>query len=216
MKFTRSNPSPRYRELQTMYRQLHEEGEEHLGLAAERTFNGMSVLPQVARIKSLIDRTGARTILDYGSGKGQQYNVSPVQGTDGSKFESIMDLWDVDFVHCYDPAYKPYSDLPQGHFDGVISTDVLEHCPEEDIPWIIEEMFAFAERFLYANIASYPASKRLPNGENAHCTIRPGEWWQNVLREAADRHPGIKWQIWVQTIEIIDGGQKLVERCYEQ
>ena len=212
MNFTRSNPSARYLELQSMYRQLHEEGEKHLGMPAEKTFNGMSLVPQITRIKGLIERTDARTILDYGSGKGQQYALS-LRGNDGSEFTNVMDFWGVDSVHCYDPAYAPFSTLPQGRFHGVVSTDVLEHCPEQDIPWILDEIFAYAERFVYANIACYPAQKRLPNGENAHCTIRPSAWWEELLREVASRYQGVEWQIWVQTIEAEAGGSRLVERC---
>jgi hypothetical protein len=54
----------------------------------------------------------------------------------------------------------------------VISTDVLEHCPGKvNVPWIVDEMFGYATRFVFANVAVIPAGKRLPNGENAHCTI---------------------------------------------
>lgn len=215
MNFTRSNPSTRYQELQAMYRQLHREGEKHLGLPAEKTFNGLSLLPQLVRIKSMIERTGACTILDYGSGKGQQYALSPLVAGNESRFDDVLDFWGVDSVHCYDPAYEPYSTLPSGRFDGVISTDVLEHCPEEDIPWIIDEIFSFADRFVYANIACYPATKRLPNGENAHCTIRPSVWWEDLLREVSRRYPAVRWQIWVQTVEPHGTGQRLVERCIE-
>ena len=214
MKYTRSNPSSRYQELQFMYRQLHEEGEKHLGMPPEKTFNGMSLVPQITRIKGLIERTEARTILDYGSGKGQQYSL-PLRGNDGVEFESVMDFWQVDSVHCYDPAYAPFSTLPQGRFHGVVSTDVLEHCPEQDIPWILDEIFGYAERFVYANIACFPAQKRLPNGENAHCTIQPSPWWEQRVRDVAGRYPGVEWQIWVQTIEPGAEGPRLVERCLQ-
>jgi hypothetical protein len=66
----------------------------------------------------------------------------------------------------------PFSALPEGRFDGVVCTDVLEHCPEEDLPWIVGELFGYARLFVFANVACYPAAKKLPNGENAHCTIR--------------------------------------------
>jgi len=75
----------------------------------------------------------------------------------------------------------------------VVCTDVLEHCPEEDLQWIVGEMFSFATRFLYAGIACYPAKSRLPNGENAHCTVRPPEWWQELFGGIATGYPGIKW-----------------------
>lgn len=194
-----------------MYREMHLQGERFLGIPADQTFPGLSLPPQAARIKRLIERTGAANILDYGSGKGQQYESS-FRLPDGTQVENVQDYWGVDFVQCYDPSYPPFSKLPTGKFAGVISTDVLEHCPEEDIPWIVEEMFGFAERFVFANVACYPAKKRLPNGENAHCTIKPVEWWTGVLDGIAARHPGLVWEVWIQHVLTGEGSQKLVEQ----
>lgn len=207
--YSRSNPSPRYLELSRLYRQMHEQGESFLNLKPEETFPGLSLPPQAARIKRLIDATHARRILDYGSGKGLQYearNVAlpEVPGT----WPSVQDYWGVESVHCYDPAFAPFSDLPRGAFDGVISTDVLEHCPEEDMPWILDEIFSYARKFVFANVACYPAKKRLPTGENAHCTIQPKAWWEAQIGKVADKHPGIRYEFWVQWK---DAQGKLVE-----
>lgn len=199
--YSRANPSPRYQALTRLYRQMHEEGERFLGIPAEETFPGQSLLPQAARIKRLIDDAGARRILDYGSGKGRQYSLRDVvlPGVEG-RWPSIQDYWGVDQIECYDPAYLPYADLPTGAYDGVICTDVLEHCPEEDIPWILDELFSYARKFVFANVACYPAKKRLPTGENAHCTIQPKEWWLDKFSQAAKQHPDVKYEVWIQHI----------------
>jgi hypothetical protein len=211
MAYTRVNPSPRYRELARQYREMHVEGERFLGIPAERTFPGLSLPQQAGRIKRLVDAAAARNILDYGSGKGRQYELRNVRGTDGRIHESIQDFWDVDFVHCYDPCYEPFSKLPSGRFDGVICTDVLEHCPEEDLAWIVDELFGYAERFVFANVACYPAKKRLPTGENAHCTIKPLAWWRELFEAAAARRPEVTWEVWVQWREESPAGSRLVE-----
>jgi hypothetical protein len=213
MTYTRENPSARYRELTALYRTMHVEGEQFLNLPAAETFSGQSLLPQAKRIKRLIEATGAMSILDYGSGKGLQYDLRDVELPGGVVVSSVADYWDVDYVHCYDPAYPPFSKLPDTRFDGVISTDVLEHCPEEDIPWIIQEIFDFADRFVFALVACYPASKRLPTGENAHCTIRPPEWWAALAEAAAARRgSGFTWELWIQSRETVPTGHLYVER----
>jgi hypothetical protein len=211
MTFSRDNPSPRYVALLRMYRELHEGGEKSLSLPPDQTFNGMSLMPQLERIKALVERTGARNVLDYGSGKGMQYEPMPLTGKEGTQYDGVIDYWGVDSVHCYDPCFRPYSNLPKGPFDAVVSTDVLEHCPEEDIPWIVEEIFGFAERCVYTNIACYPAMKHLPNGENAHCTIKPLAWWSDILHRAAARTPGIVWEAWVQSLIATPHGPELHE-----
>jgi hypothetical protein len=213
MEYSRARPSERYQQLTEQYRRMHSEGEKFLGIPPGDTFPGLSLPPQAARIKRLLELTSATNILDYGCGKGKQYDLRNVSlGTEGV-WDSIQDYWNVDFVHCYDPSYSPFSQLPTSKFHGVICTDVLEHCPEEDIPWILEEIFNYSERFVFANVACYPARKRLPTGENAHCTIRPPEWWDGIAREVASHHPGIQWELWVQTQLPEGNGKTLVERC---
>jgi hypothetical protein len=199
-----------------MYREMHVQGERHLGIPAQQTFDGRSLPSQATRIKRLISETGARTLLDYGSGKGQQYDPRPFRVAGEGEWQGILDYWDVDEVRCFDPGYAPYSRLPEGKFDGVISTDVLEHCPQEDIDWVLEEMFGFAARFVFATIACFPAKKRLPNGENAHCTIQPPQWWRAAFELAAARQPAVHWQAWVVLsregeMDMISGGSKAAE-----
>jgi len=194
MSFSRANPSPRYLELQRLYRAMHQQGETYLGIVPELTFPGTSLLPHRESIKRLIERTDALTLLDYGSGKGRQYDPQTISDEGGMAWPGVADYWGVDEVTCYDPCYEPYSALPQGKFDGVISTDVLEHCPQEDVPWIVSEIFGYATRFVFASVACFPALKRLPNGENAHCTILPVGWWSDLVSAVAVNHPGLVWE----------------------
>lgn len=194
--FSRSNPSQRYLDLIAQYRTMHESGEQFIGLPADDTFPGYSLLKHVADVKRLITRTGAQSILDYGSGKGMQYRPRriEVEGEAG-RWEGVAEYWDVDNVTCHDPSYAPFSEIPAGKFDGVVCTDVLEHCPEEDLGWIIDGLFGFARCFVFATIACYPAKKRLPTGENAHITLQPPRWWRARFAEAAKAHSGITWEI---------------------
>lgn len=184
-----------------LYRRLHREGEKRLGLAPEETYPGISLLPHIKRIKGLIDSTGARTILDYGCGKGMQYEPHKLHVPGAGDWDGVIDYWDIDEVCCYDPCYERYSRLPQGKFDGVVSTDVLEHCMEDDIAWIVSEIFSYAKRFVFASVACYPAKTTLPNGENAHSTVRPLAWWQSVFTTVAMHHPGVKWTLSVEQHE---------------
>lgn len=212
MEYSRQHPSPRYAALLSMYQEMHVHGERFQGIPARKTFDGRSLAAQLAHIKQLIDQSQARTVLDYGSGKGTQYDPRPVTAEDGAEYDGVVDYLGVDEVTCFDPAYAPFSRLPTGSFDAVISTDVLEHCPEEDIGWIVEEMFGYAEKFVFAVIACYPASKRLPNGENAHCTIQPPEWWAEFFKVAGSRHPQLKWEVRLQTLTQDGGKQVFSER----
>jgi len=192
-KYTRQFPSPRYRQLVEQYRIMHVEGEKFLGIPPERTFPGSSLAPQAAHIKRLVERTGARSLLDYGSGKGRQY--------EGIEYPDFKSYWGIEELRLYDPGYARYNELPTGTFDGVISTDVLEHCPEEDIPWILDEMIGFARKFVFANVACFPAKKRLPSGANAHCTIKSAGWWQEQLERAVRARAGLVYEFRLAYLE---------------
>lgn len=192
--FTRARPSPRYRALTRMYREMHENGERAKGIAPEQMFSGLSMPANAEPIRKMIVEHDARTILDYGAGKGMQYGPLQIKLADGRAFTRIQDFWGVERITCYDPGFAPSSTLPTGKFDGVICTDVMEHCPEEDLPWILDEIFGFARLFVYGNVASYPALKTMPNGENAHCTVRPPEWWEALLQVVSAGQPRVRYR----------------------
>ncbi len=198
MGYSRSFPGPNYRRMIGMYQELHSQGEKTLGIPPEETYPGIFALRHATHIKELIDRSGARTVLDYGSGKGYQYDIPNVTIPGAGEWDSLIDYWDIDEVRCYDPCYEAFGKLPESKFDGVISTDVLEHCTEDDIPWIVAEMFSLANLFVFATVACYPAKTTLPNGENAHCTVRPNEWWKKVFADAANNYPCVNWKLLVE------------------
>jgi hypothetical protein len=194
MAYTRQNPSPEFTELVELYKQLHRDGDPANGILPGSTFDGRSLLPHGGTIKEMIDRHGAATIMDYGAGKGRQYGKFRIAFDDGRTFDSIAEYWGVS-VTCYDPGWPPHSTLPAGRFDGVVCTDVLEHCPEADMPWIVEELFGYAAKFLFATVALYPARKTLPDGRNAHITLQPADWWQSCINAVAANHTGIRYRL---------------------
>lgn len=193
--YSRTNPSPEFLEMVKMYETLHEEGENVAGKTAKETFPGKMLVKHAPGIKEMIEKTGAKSILDYGSGKGLGYEQKNIRIDKNLEVPSIQEYWGVDDIRCYDPGHEPFSRLPDKQYDGVISTDVLEHITEPDVPWVIDEMFSFANKFVYANIACYPAVKLLPNGQNAHCTVHPPEWWMGVVHAIAMRHPNISYRL---------------------
>jgi hypothetical protein len=211
--YSRAHPSERYRQLLSLYQQMHTGGEK-----PQEMFAGISLAPQAGRIATLIKHTGATTLLDYGCGKARLYNNQV--NVDGKVYVSIVDVWGLKQVTLYDPAYPPYIALPQGKFDGVICTDVLEHCPQEDMEWILGELFSYANHFVFANIAAYPAMKTLPNGENAHCTIQPLAWWKSLIDRVAEPYPQVQFQFIVTesggTCEAPQRIEHTIERIFKR
>lgn len=192
--YSRANPSPRYRMLMEQYQTLHSAGAPEQGIAANEMFPGQSLLEHVNPLLNLFAEKKFTSMLDYGCGKAMLYRpINNITLADGRQVSCLQELLGID-VSLYDPAYLPYSVPPQGTFDLVVCTDVLEHCSAEDVPWIVAELFAYADKFVYANIACYPAKKVLPNGENAHCTIADVAWWQQIVETVAAQHPTTEYR----------------------
>lgn len=142
---------------------------EYLRLHSEGFFKGKSCFQHAKSIKKIIDDTKSTTILDFGSGKGQQYTVDKLDFFWGAK------------VSCYDPYVEKYKNLPNKKFDGIICTDVLEHIPEESISLVFEEIKRRANKFIFLGICTRPAKKKFSNGTNLHLTVKPIDWWRKMF-----------------------------------
>ena len=192
--FSRSAPSPRYAELLFEYQLMHSHGDPEQGLDGSQVFPGQSLTEHVLALDELKRHYGFQSLTDYGCGKAMLYRPqNDMRLPDGRQANCLQDLLGLKAT-LYDPAYLPYAQFPQEQSDLVVCTDVLEHCPPEDVPWIVEELFMLARKFVFANIACYPARKYLRNGENAHCTVAPVEWWSEQIWRVAQRYANIDYR----------------------
>lgn len=194
--FTKERPSRRFAELLAFNRVLHEHGVGSQGKTSANTFSGKSLRDHIAPIAALVHASRARSILDYGSGKGRAYEAFPGESAD-SRFKTLR-AWEGVKVTCYDPGYAPFAGTVEPQYDGVVCTDVLEHVADDDVPWVLDELFRHARAFVYAVAACYRARKVLPNGENAHVTVKPATWWREQMEIASRRHGGVEWVLCVQ------------------
>lgn len=120
-------------------------------------------------VRALLLYFGFSSALDYGCGKGILADQITRSG--------------VSICGKFDPAIPEYDRLPPDSFDVVINTDVLEHIPEIEIPHFLGGLRSVSNN---AIIIPHLAKARqiLPNGENAHCTIKSPEEWQTMLQQA--------------------------------
>lgn len=122
-------------------------------------------------IKEMLEKFECRSLLDYGCGHGTQYQAP----------HFLHKYWNLEQLWKYDPGVKEWNNKPVGKFDCVINTDVLEHIPEEFVYGVIDEIFSYAEKLVYFSIATAPAKAILPNGENAHCTLKDHDEWVKII-----------------------------------
>ena len=75
--------------------------------------------------------------------------------------------------------------------DGVICIDVVEHIPSEDVIDFIEDIFKLAKKFVFIVIACYSAKKKLPDGRNAHLSIKNPKEWEEIISKFKIKYPNI-------------------------
>jgi hypothetical protein len=155
------------------YKKMHEDPE---------LFQGISTQVHIKDIEIMVHQYKAKSLLDYGCGKGDQYHVAKLHM---KHFDGVM-------PELYDIGVEKYNKIPSGKFDGVICTDVMEHVPEDKIDEVLKQIYSKAKKFVFFGICDQLAVKLLPNGENAHCTVKPMEWWREKIQQHATVPTNIK------------------------
>jgi len=145
--------------------------------ATRKVFSGRGCLKYADQLVALSQRVGAKSALDYGCGKGNQYMP---EHDKGYRLEEKLGYT----VAKFDPAVPQFAKRPKGHFDLVWCTDVMEHIPVEDVPVVIADLIGFADKALFVTVATHAAKKSLPNGENCHVTQMPADFWINQFAAA--------------------------------
>lgn len=124
-----------------------------------KSWAGHDVVKYQKQVKDLVDRYGAKTILDYGCGKGLQYRERLPYGG-GKGIEMPEDQWQTFdeylgvTVYCYDPCVAGFEQLPpEGtKFDGVICTQVLNSIPDDDLSWVRNLLEAYSSKFCFIGL----------------------------------------------------------------
>jgi hypothetical protein len=168
-----------------LYKQMVENGYERTNhTIVKKAFSYFELTAYREPILSIFHDHTINTVLDYGCG------ASDWQADDFDKEtgQSAIKYFHLQHAFRYDPARN--LDERQ-KVDCVLSFDVLEHIFISDIPAVLRDMFSYAKEIIILNVACYPAAAKLPNGENAHVTIRPPEWWKGMLDSISVEYPKV-------------------------
>ena len=121
-----------------------------------------------------------RTVLDYGCGEGglKEY-VEKLGVTDRE--------WTL-----YDPGMKRFSGRPEGKFDLVVTTDVLEHVEPDKQDEVLLELIGYSNNFIFNEIACYKTHKQFREGPykgmDLHINLRVPDVWRDQIEDIARPH----------------------------
>lgn len=121
-------------------------------------------------VERLILEIDARSVLDYGAGKG-----------------TLAAAFAPGRIRQYDPCV-PGLDQPPEPADLVVCTDVLEHIEPECLDDVLDDLARVTERIALLVVATRPAVKTLPDGRNAHLIQQPATWWLPRILARFDLH----------------------------
>lgn len=170
--FTAEQPSAQFKRLLTHIQAAQVKGD---------TDQQSAIQPSAAvmdgeGLQNLIKKTKSATILEY-------------------RFaDEVAEQSDTSITH-YDPADPSGDTRPEGYFDGVVCPEALNYIPDEDVPWVIEDLFEWASRFVYVVIENSPREKMLADGSFLHSRPRSQAWWKTWFESAAERHPQVQWKL---------------------
>lgn len=133
-------------------------------------------------IGKLSAATQSQTLLDYSFGLGPSCTRSPGP-----------------LVSRHNPALAALTPPAREAADGVVCTDTLDFLPDEDVPWMLEELFRHARRFVSVSVSAVPYERHLPNGSHLQGRARPQPWWQTHLDSLSPRYPRVQWHLTLQS-----------------
>ena len=167
-------PSQEYHDLIDSYKVLHQE---------EDKFKGISLVPLVPTLMSLVKENDCKTLLDYGCGKAIPYDKDRCKEVDLR--HPIQKLCNLKSFDLYDPAYEKYATLPDKKYDIVVCTDVLEHIAEQDIDYVLTQILSRSNKVVFLNISCQPALKHFKEGKfkgkNVHISVFDPSWWGHKI-----------------------------------
>jgi len=182
--FTADKPSAQFRSLLTQIRASANGGETKQQPAARPS--AFAPTTRAESLDKLIEKTGPKTLLEY------RFAGDAIQHL--MRYEPLTEQEGITVTR-FDPACQSGDARPATGFDGVVCTDALDFIPDEDIPWVIDDLFDWAKQFVYVTVECSPRGRTLADGTVLCGRQRDPAWWKAAFESAAERHPRIQWKL---------------------
>ena len=155
--------------------------------ASNKAWGGRDTFKYHKQIKDVLTLHECKSVLDYGSGRGVQWNLEhrfPFQTKD-MLFREYLGLTDVTL---YDPCVPIYENAPPDgtKFDAVIFTQVLGSIPDDDISWVKEKLMAYTGKCCFIGLVDPripPKSRKQIYDPAAFRAARTAEWYVDQFKD---------------------------------
>ena len=156
------------------------DAEQYIKVYKEQPTYGSTGTGKYSHIIKFAKENKIKSIFDFGCG----LNYSLLKKIKQENPEFIL--------RGYDPAILDWQEtsvisnkIPDGYIaDMIISTDCMEHIPEQELGKCWSIFNNINPNLMFITICTRPAGQILPDGTNAHKTVKPLEWWTSTLSTA--------------------------------
>jgi len=190
-KIFNNNPpllSKKGKELIKLYEKMITEGyfkkvnDKIVKIKKDKGFEQFLIRKHRHEILNILSSFEISSLLDYGSG-GCDWEENGFHNQLSAK-----KFFNLDEVVTFEPSRKKNFIKK---LDCIISFDVLEHVYINDLKKVISTIYKNAKKLVIIRVATTEAGALLPNGENAHITVRPPIWWKGYLDAISVDYPNI-------------------------
>jgi hypothetical protein len=159
---------------------------------SEKVWAGLDSKKYARPIRDLVQHYQARTMLDYGCGKGFQYrNAVPWPTDEVDVFTEAMTFDQyvgAESYYLYDPCVASHDVPPHAddEFDFVVCTQVLGSIPDDDLRWVIDDLMSWTRKFCFIGLiepaqATAKSRKRAIYDQQYWSADRTKEWYRSML-----------------------------------
>lgn len=130
-------------------------------------------------INCIINKFKVKSVLDYGCGLkhtllnsiiARNKNIKAVGYDPGVTDEQQNNV----LKNAIDFSFQP---------DLLISNDCLEHVPEDELKQCWDIFLRLNPKYIFLGVSTRPAVILLPDGSNAHKTVKEGIWWESEINK---------------------------------
>jgi hypothetical protein len=144
------------------------------------------------------------TILDYGCGCATLKDYVWDQG--------IEKEWTL-----YDPCVPEHSKHPDGKFDLVLTTDVLEHVEDAAMEAVLRDLAQLTGQYQFNEIACYKSGRQFPQGpykgHDYHINLKaPDQWVDRIMAVYRD----LGFDGFYHHVRVLEGWKVRLELIYKK
>lgn len=156
-----------------------------------------SVISRQSGLVRLLDEYSVRTVLDC--------RIAAVAGDSSLQLPEAV-ASGIERIDTLDPTQAAAVTAEKD--DAVVCMEMLEYVPDEDIPWLLKQLFSRARYLLYCEVDETPSACSDPGRVSRR--KRTAAWWQYALELVARHFPSIRWRLCVRGNAATHGSDPLI------